>query len=830
MSRQSAPRRGKPPSAGAGGAQRQRTVKGRPAPKIDGAATEEALAHHRAGRLREAEALYRAVLRHMPKQKLALLNLSGLLRGGGRLAEARELAERAVVAYPQDPQAHFALGTALRQLRRDRDAIAAYEKALELDPKMIKAWVNLAVSSERIDRPRSIAAVRKALSAEPGNLVALNLEIKYNLQDCDFDRAEATTRRLVEIFEHKLDSLDDWRVLANLAYRALFIPIPPDRVQLLTRRIDQVQLRALEEVGRLPPLPQPDPAAAKRRLRIGYLTPNLADHPVGHVTLQLFPAHDRQRFEVHAFCAQGRRGGDPSYNKRHRHGVDFYHDLAGLSYFDMARRIRNLGIDVLVDLDGYMETSSTAIMVFRPAPVQVYWLGHAGGLGLSFVDYLIGDHVVIPPGEERLYREAIIRLPECYHVASRATIAEATPSRADCGLPQEGFVFAAFNNPEKINRRIFEAWAKILERVPGSVLWLSKVRNVESEADNLRRMAVQHGLDPGRLVFAERLLDKAAHLARHRHIGLFLDTVTLNASTTALDALWAGVPLLSVRGDRFQSRISNTMLLAAGLGDMIMENLDRYVDRAVHLATHPGELAEIARRLAGARESSALFKVDRFARHLEAAFETAWGRYCRGEAPREFDVPALPAGETAAAIASAPAAAVGLLQLHLEGREEREGWKIVAASPASHVDVVSDPRSLVEFANDSVDAIYAAWFYQRLGFRDELPAALAAAVRVLKPGGTLRLSVPDFQLLCNIMANPEVPKQEKFSIMAAIFGDQSTPERFSRVGLTAEFAAAFLKRAGFRFARRVPSFGLFDDMSSAKRVGRAISLNIEATK
>jgi protein O-GlcNAc transferase len=632
----------KAPAAGASGAPRRRKQP-KPGPSNPNLAMlKRALELHQAGNLREAEPLYRAVLQNEPRRVVALLNLSTLLRSAGRLAEARALAERAVLAGPKDAMAHFILGAALRQQRHDKEAVAAYEKALALDPDLLKAWVNLAVAGERVDRDRSAAAQEKALCLDPDNLVALNMRLKFKLQECDFEGVEAVMARLTQAMAKNLDSIQDWRILANTVYRALFVPIAPALQRRMTDRIDELHRRSLDALGRLAPMPAPDPSAAKRRLRIGYMTPNFSDHPVGHVTLGLFPAHDRTRFEVHAFVTQGRRGGDPTYNKRHRHGVDFYHDLGELPHLEMARRIRNLGIDILIDLDGYMETASTAVMAFRPAPLQVYWLGHAGGLGLSFVDYLIGDRAVVPPGEEKLYRESLIRLPECYHVASPAPIAEAIPSRAHCGLPEAAFVFGAFNNPEKIDRRIFAAWMKILAAVPESVLWFSHFRGVPAQSETLRRRALAHGIDPARLVFAERLLHKADHFARHRHMDLFLDTITLNASTTALDALWAGVPLLAVRGDRFANRISNTMLMNIGLGDMIVADLEAFVARAVHLAGHREELALIGQRLQKNRESTALFDVDRFARHLESAYEGIWARHCRGEAPQAIDVPALP--------------------------------------------------------------------------------------------------------------------------------------------------------------------------------------------
>jgi protein O-GlcNAc transferase len=829
MTRRADPRRAK--TAGASAGQANPAKQRASAAKANLAVLERAFELHRAGRLREAEPLYQAVIQREPGRTIALLNFSILLRSMGRLEEALALAGRAIAVDPKDAMAHFTLGATLRLMRRDKQASAAYEKALEIDPAMIRAWVNLAVASERIDRNRSVAALERALTGEPNNLVALNMKLKYTLQECDFEGSARVAAKIVDLAVKNVDEIRDRRILANIVYRALFVAIPRPLQRVLTDRIDALHLLARAAIDELPRLPAADASSAKRRLRIGYMTPNLSDHPVGHVTVRLFPAHDRARFEIHAFVTQGRRGGDPTYNARHRQGVDFYHDLGGIAPLEAARRIRNLGIDILVDLDGYMEMAGTAIMTFRPAPVQLYWLGHAGGLGLSFVDYLIADRIVVPPGEEAQYREAILRLPECYHVASPAPIAASAASRAACGLPDGAFVFGAFNNPEKIDRAAFAAWMRILAALPGSVLWLSSIRDVPAQIESLRRKAAAAGIDPARLVFAERLLHKAEHLARHRHIDLFLDTLTLNASTTALDALWAGVPILAVRGERFANRISNTMLAAIGLPDMIVDDLDAYVARAIHLAGHREELDAIALRLRQNRERMPLFDIDRFARHLEAGYESIWARYCRGEMACSIDLPAQ--RQTGTRIIDGKPETMnlaGAVQLHIGATEAKEGWRRIGSEPGASIDDACDPRNLGAFGDDSVDAIYATWYYQQLGFRDELPAALAAAARVLKPGGTLRLAVPDFEALCGLMVNPAVPKAERFSLMAIVFGDQSAPDRQNRAGLTADILGSFLKRAGFRKARRVVSFGLFDDVSNAKRFGQAISLNIEATK
>jgi predicted O-linked N-acetylglucosamine transferase (SPINDLY family) len=277
-------------------------------------------------------------------------------------------------------------------------------------------------------------------------------------------------------------------------------------------------------------------------------------------------------------------------------------------------------------------------MALRPAPVQVFWLGHAGGLAVDACDYLIADRVTVPPGEEGRYRQRIVRLPDIYHVASPHPIAPNVPTRAQCGLPERGFVFCAFNNPEKIDETAVAAWMAILGDVPGSVLWLSDPGNFASRHANLRAAAAGHGIDPARLVFAGWTPDKDTHLARHAHAGLLLDSFTLNASTTALDALWAGCPVLTLRGNDFASRIAETMLRAVGLDEMVCAGMAEYRARAVALARDPGALTAVRAKLAANRATEPLFDVNRFARHLGAAFVRMWERHRAGEAARGFEV------------------------------------------------------------------------------------------------------------------------------------------------------------------------------------------------
>jgi predicted O-linked N-acetylglucosamine transferase (SPINDLY family) len=359
------------------------------------------------------------------------------------------------------------------------------------------------------------------------------------------------------------------------------------------------------------------PERARRRIRIGYLSASFRNHPIGHVTKDLFRVHDRKRFEVHVFFA-GSDKPNP-YTQAIERGAEYFYHVPG-KISEVAAAIYEKDLDALIYLDGYMEHRLMQMIAMRPAPVQIYWLGHAGGCEISAIDYMIADEIVVPPEEEALYRPKVVRLPGTYHCASPHDIAR-HPSRAAAGLPESGFVFCGFNNPEKIDRTIFNTWMRILGSVPESVLWLSAGPTATFQT-NIRAEAEKCGVSAERVIFADRVAAKADHLARLRHCGLLLDTITLNASTTALDALWAGVPVLTLYGDRFASRIATSMLKAIGLDDMICHSLGEYERRAIYLATTTPALNEIRHRLCENLKTHPLFDIQRFCRNLENALET----------------------------------------------------------------------------------------------------------------------------------------------------------------------------------------------------------------
>jgi predicted O-linked N-acetylglucosamine transferase (SPINDLY family) len=358
------------------------------------------------------------------------------------------------------------------------------------------------------------------------------------------------------------------------------------------------------------------PPAAAGRIHIGYFSADFHEHATSYLIAQLFELHDRSRFRITALSF-----GPPSSSamRRRLHAAcDEFIDVRSEADADIATRARRLAIDIAVDLKGFTQDSRIGIFAHRAAPLQVNFLGYPGTLGAPFMDYLIADRTLIPEGAETGYAEKIIFLPDSYQVndATRA-IASKTYTRRELHLPDAGFVFCCFNNAYKILPATFECWMRILRQVEGSVLWL--LGDNAAMIRNLRREAANRGVSRERLIFASRT-DLAAHLARHAGADLFLDTLPCNAHTTASDALWAGLPVLTCPGGSFAARVAASLLQAIGLPELIAPTPQRYEEIAVALATDPEALAAVRSRLRAQRLSAPLFDTPRYCRHLEQAF------------------------------------------------------------------------------------------------------------------------------------------------------------------------------------------------------------------
>jgi predicted O-linked N-acetylglucosamine transferase (SPINDLY family) len=379
------------------------------------------------------------------------------------------------------------------------------------------------------------------------------------------------------------------------------------------------------------------------RLRIAYLSADFHDHATAYLMAQLFECHDRKRFEVTAVSF-----GPPSdgaMRRRIEAAVEHFVDWRCESDRAIAGQLRAREIDIAIDLKGYTQNARPRLLAQRSAPLQIGFLGYPGTTGAPYIDYLVADRQLIPESEQHQYSERIAFLPECYQPNDALRpIDERVPSRGEVGLPDGAFVFCSFNDSYKITPEVFACWLRLLERTPGSVLWL--LESHRAAVRNLRATASQHGIAPERLVFAPRQpLDR--HLARHRCADLFLDTSPVTAHTTASDSLWAGLPLLTCRGRSMAARVAASLLTAVGLPELVTDSLADYEARALEIPKDRATLAALRERLWQNRATTPLFDADRFRRHFEAALDTMHARQAAGLPPESFEVPREACGEAA---------------------------------------------------------------------------------------------------------------------------------------------------------------------------------------
>jgi predicted O-linked N-acetylglucosamine transferase (SPINDLY family) len=355
----------------------------------------------------------------------------------------------------------------------------------------------------------------------------------------------------------------------------------------------------------------------------------LREHAIGFLMAELFELHDRTRVEVFAYYA-GPSGPD-RMKTRIRQAGDHWIDVAGWSVKDKATQVVHDEIDILVDIDGHTEDSQAALFALRPAPVIVNWLGYPGSMGTPHHHYIIADNEIIPPEYEKYYSETVLRLP-CYQPTDRRRlVAKPLPSRNDVGLPDDAVVFCCFNAAHKITAPTFRRWMAILRHVPNAMLWL--LASDPATNERLRQQAVGHGVSADRLVFAARV-PNAQHLARYPLADLFLDTSPYGAHTTASDALWMGIPVLTMPGHSFASRVCASLVRAAGLGELVCDTPGSYEDRAVEIATTPGMLHALRDRLRSGREHCTLFDMPLLVARLESLYEQMWNEYVAGRNPQ----------------------------------------------------------------------------------------------------------------------------------------------------------------------------------------------------
>ncbi len=643
-----------------------------------------AAALHQAGNLNEAETAYRAVLLSYPTNPdalklLGILNIqrgnpeealrcidaclhvkpsqpdmlnnrANLLKFFKRYDEALASYDKAIALKPDYADAYYNRGATLQEIKRYDDALASYGKAIALNPAYAEAYNNMGVTLWELKRyDEALASYGKAVALNPAHAEAYNNMGTLFLGLSRYDEARDRYRQALALNPDTPYAMGDWLYakmhladwqgmdegLARLAQnieagrRAAtpFIMVATPSSETLQKQCAEMYVR-----DTCPPAASPlwnGERYAHDKIRIGYFSADFHSHATAYLMAGLLERHDRSRFEVTAFSFGSPK--DDAMRDRIEKACDRFIDVSATSDPEIAALARNMEIDIAVDLKGFTQNARTGIFALRPAPVQVNYLGYPGTMGASYIDYIIADATVIPENHQRYYSEKIVTLPHSYQVNdSSRIISDSKFNRRELGLPETGFVFCCFNSHYKITPDVFAIWMRLLSAVEGSVLWLFEGH--PACVANLRKEAESRGVKGERLVFAPRM-NAAEHLARHRLADLFLDTLHCNAHTTASDALWAGLPVLTCLGETFASRVAASLLNAVGLPGLIARSPQEYETLALELATHPQTLSGVRATLAQHRNAHPLFDTALFTRHLENAYATMWERSQAGLKP-----------------------------------------------------------------------------------------------------------------------------------------------------------------------------------------------------
>ena len=569
-------------------------------------------------KLNEALAVYDRAF-SVEQSNPILLNARGvLLQELMRFDEALTSFDKAIALKPDYPDGYNNRGNALADLKRFDEALRSYDKAIALQPRHADAWYNRGVTLQCLKRhDEAIHSYEGALALKPDDVLAEAQLLHQQQQICDFSiaskLADASARLGVTT-----EAVSTWLALSWLDN--------PKHQMLRSRKwaVEKYKHTLL-----------PLPARSKTfpaRLKIGYFSANFHNHAMLYLTAGLLREHDKKNFEVFAYSYGRSKSGD--LRKKAEGYLEHFFDVTDQSDQEIVDLARSHGLDIAIDLMGYTEDTRSNIFEYRLAPVQINYLGYAGSMGADFIDYIIADPVVIPTQQRVFYTEHVIYLPHTYQPSDEArAIADRATTRSEFCLPEDVFVFCCFNNTYKISKSEFDIWMNLLRKIDKSVFWLSK-SNKWAEL-NLRKEAELRGIDPRRLVFAEHL-PAAEHLARHAHADLFVDTFNCNAHTTASDALWSGLPVVTMQGKQFAARVAASLLKSVGLPELITKTKEDYENLIFQLATEPKRLAEIKEKLARNRLKEPLFGTKRYTRNFERGLRKAYQLYCDDKPPQDI--------------------------------------------------------------------------------------------------------------------------------------------------------------------------------------------------
>ena len=579
-----------------------------------------ALSYEKTGKILKSLAANQKAKEINPQDADVHNNLGNVLEKLEKFDEAQNSYRQAIILKQNCTEAYYNLANLLNRLGRFDEAEKNYNQAIKFRPNYAEAFNNLAYLLNKLGRfDESIINFKKSLKINP-ELVTAEAEILF---------LEAT------IGDHSnFKNLDKQSSRLGISTKSVepfpglsWVDNPPQQLQ---RSINYVA----EKFKRDPINLSIKPKVPPKRIKIGYISGDFYNFPTMHLLAGVLEAHNRERFEIYAFSYSLRQ--NDKMRQRIKLGVDHFIDVNDLSSNEIAKLIQNNNIDISIDLNGYTSKSRSEIFQYRMSPIQINYLGYPSTMGANFIDYIIADTVTIPDENRNFYSEKIIYMPHTYQANDdKRKIAKTNSRRVDFNLPDKGFVFCCFNQIYKISPKEFNIWMRLLRNVNNSVLWLIKSNKWVEQ--NFSKEAKRQGIDPSRIIFAEKL-SYSKHLARHKHADLFIDTFNYNAHTTASDALWGGLPIVTKQGKQFTARVTSSLLTACGLPELITKNEKEYEELIYELATNPKKLKAISLKLSKNKKNKPLFNTKLYTKNFENGLQKAYDLYFNGEHPKNIFV------------------------------------------------------------------------------------------------------------------------------------------------------------------------------------------------
>ena len=572
------------------------------------------------GKFDEAEKNYNQAIKHRPNFVQAFINLANLLKELHRFDEAEKNYNRAIKLGPNFAQTFNNLANLLKELGRFDEAEKNYNQAIKLRPNFAEAFNNL-------------ANLLRAQSKFDESLIKFKEALKINPE---LATAEAEIFFLEASIGDHSNFKDLHKESSRLGISTKSIePFPglswvDNPSQQLQRSINYVAEKFKQDPINL----SIKSKVPSKRIKIGYISGDFHNFPTMHLLVGVLEAHNRERFEIYAFSYTLRQNDE--LRERISLGVDHFIDVNDLSSKEIANLIQSKNIDISIDLSGYTRKSRSEIFQYRMSPIQINYLGYPSTMGANFIDYIIADPITIPVEYRNFYSEKIIYMPHTYQPNdNKRKIATTMSKRVDFNLPEKGFVFCCFNQIYKISPKEFNIWMRLLKNVNNSVLWL--INSNKWVERNFSKEAKQQGIDPSRIIFAKKL-SHSEHLARHKHADLFIDTFNYNAHTTASDALWSGLPIVTKQGKQFSARVTSSLLTACGLPELITKNEKEYEELIYELATNPKKLKTISSKLSENKTNKPLFNTKQYTDNFENGLQQAYDLYFNGEHPKNIFV------------------------------------------------------------------------------------------------------------------------------------------------------------------------------------------------